>query len=575
MKKIILSLFVLILIISFSACSNNSADTANSNADPYGATDKITSSQSDNSDNTNNNENAFKPTKPTEPSEPSKPSNICEHKWGQWKQTVKPTCDSVGTKTRKCIVCSKEQTETLQKLSHKNSDWIVDIVSTVANEGKKHIECIYCKKIIKEQSIAKLTENHKHVGAYYSITKQPTCEAEGVKEFVCSCGITVKTEKISATGHTVVVDAAVAATCESSGLTEGKHCSECNTVIIKQTVTPQKPHTYGSWKVLVQPTETKEGLRHKACTVCALGISETIPSINDSEPSQLNVILFELRNNEYWVTGIQSCTNPFLTIPSTYQGKPVVGISEKAFYNNTILEEVVIPDSVKTCEYRAFYKCTSLKKVVLPSGMKAIPSGMFDSCSQLTEINLPDVIQSIGQKAFSSCTKLNLGSLTLKCALGYNCFYGVSFDTVTIENEVLSTGFNSATINKLVLAEGLKTIGKEALIWTRVKEIILPTTLTTIENSAFYGVDVEKIVLKSSVYLEYGAFNNCKVKAIVIPKGSTFDKNVFMNCDNLETVYYGGTREEWNSLIANYGYSSEDYQFIRKLHVVCADDEQQ
>jgi hypothetical protein len=149
----------------------------------------------------------------------------------------------------------------------------------------------------------------------------------------------------------------------------------------------------------------------------------------------------------------------------------------------------------------------------------------------------------------------------------------VSFDTLTIDNAVLSNGLAGAKINKLILAEGLKTIEEDALQWTKIEEILFPTSLTTIENSAFYGVGVEKIVLNSPVYLKYGAFNNCKMKEIVIVKGSTFDKCVFMNCDNLETVYYGGTREEWRSLIANYGYTNEDYQFIRNLHVVCSDDQ--
>lgn len=44
---------------------------------------------------------------------------------------------------------------------------------------------------------------------------------------------------IKATGHTIVVDQAVQPTYESTGLTEGKHCSSCNTVIIKQEVIPK------------------------------------------------------------------------------------------------------------------------------------------------------------------------------------------------------------------------------------------------------------------------------------------------------------------------------------------------
>ena len=50
--------------------------------------------------------------------------------------------------------------------------------------------------------------------------------------------ITIKDTVISATGHTVVVDAGIEPTYETTGLTEGKHCSVCNTVLVEQQVIP-------------------------------------------------------------------------------------------------------------------------------------------------------------------------------------------------------------------------------------------------------------------------------------------------------------------------------------------------
>ena len=68
--------------------------------------------------------------------------------------------------------------------------------------------------------------------------------------------------------HTAVADAAVPATCTATGLTAGKHCSVCNTVLIAQTTVPAKGHTEVI-DAAVEPTCTKTGLTGgKHCSVC-------------------------------------------------------------------------------------------------------------------------------------------------------------------------------------------------------------------------------------------------------------------------------------------------------------------
>ena len=87
-------------------------------------------------------------------------------------------------------------------------------------------------------------------------------------------------EIVAATGHTEVVDAAVAATCTGTGLTEGKHCSVCNTVLVEQTVVEAKDHTYDSGVITKEPTTTEKGIKTYTCIACGSTKTEEIACIS-------------------------------------------------------------------------------------------------------------------------------------------------------------------------------------------------------------------------------------------------------------------------------------------------------
>ena len=73
-----------------------------------------------------------------------------------------------------------------------------------------------------------------------------TCVATGTNVYVCSvCGDTMEEEApIDPDAHHVVTDEAVAATCTTSGLTEGSHCDLCSTVIVAQEEIPALGHDF-------------------------------------------------------------------------------------------------------------------------------------------------------------------------------------------------------------------------------------------------------------------------------------------------------------------------------------------
>ena len=99
----------------------------------------------------------------------------------------------------------------------------------------------------------------------------PTCTKSGLTEgkhcSVCNEVIVAQTS-VSALGHTEVTDSAVAPTCTKSGLTEGKHCSVCNEIIVAQTEVSALGHTEVT-DAAKAPTCTEAGLTEgKHCSVC-------------------------------------------------------------------------------------------------------------------------------------------------------------------------------------------------------------------------------------------------------------------------------------------------------------------
>ena len=99
----------------------------------------------------------------------------------------------------------------------------------------------YCKTCgVKTKTGTSIAKKYHSYTA--TVTTQPTCTKEGVKTYKCSCGASY-TESITKTAHNKnTTIPAVASTCTSTGLTEGKKCSVCGTVTISQQTVSSKAH---------------------------------------------------------------------------------------------------------------------------------------------------------------------------------------------------------------------------------------------------------------------------------------------------------------------------------------------
>lgn len=93
-------------------------------------------------------------------------------------------------------------------------------------------------------------------------------------------------------------------------------------------------------------------------------------------------------------------------IPAEIYGVPVTTIHGDAFYNNSNLKRVTIPDSVTTIKDRTFYNCSKLTEIVIPDSVTSVGQSVFQSCKSLTSVTIGRGMTSIPREMFYNCTAL-------------------------------------------------------------------------------------------------------------------------------------------------------------------------
>ena len=107
--------------------------------------------------------------------------------------------------------------------------------------------------------------------------------------------------------------------------------------------------------------------------------------------------------NAYTVTGMGTCTDTDVVIPSTYNDLPVTSIGERAFYGCTGLTNIKIPDNVTSISGEAFYGI-NFEEFKLPSKIKTLGNNIINS-SKVKSIFIPKTVTSMSN-AFSSLSNL-------------------------------------------------------------------------------------------------------------------------------------------------------------------------
>ena len=180
-----------------------------------------------------------------------------------------------------------------------------------------------------------------------------------------------------------------------------------------------------------------------------------------------------------------------IEVPAQIDGYTVVEISKGALSLNHTVKRIHLPDTITSIGEEAFYQDYALESVNIPEGVTTIGDSAFAWCSSLTSLSIPASVSQIGIANTFHCT--NLPAITVDPGNKTYC----SVDGVVYSKDMRTLVLMPpARTGSYRVPEGVTTIANHAFTnVSKLTELILPTTLRTIEPGAFWYASIRELVL--------------------------------------------------------------------------------
>lgn len=245
----------------------------------------------------------------------------------------------------------------------------------------------------------------------------------------------------------------------------------------------------------------------------------------------------------------QGIQNAKYTVPDG-----VTRIGSYAFFNQSYLTEVDIPNSVTVIAPHAF-EGAFIQSVVLPANLTAIGENAFTGAF-IQSVAIPAKVERIGSSAFSGCKDLT--SVTIADGVKYidSCaFSDCSFENLFIPKSMVTidaTAFSNCWhLTAIEVAENNPNyLSRDGILFNKAQTALIkcpqnnaakdygvPDGITEVLPYAFSGCgNLSSVKLPESVStIGEFAFANCfNLTALYIPESVTeIGKNAFSGCSNL------------------------------------------